>query len=467
MPLEAPVIKTAFTLEATRDTLAGMSWILIAHAPHAAPCWCSPVDELTKSLLVAGSLGALVGLERQWDEQTRHPRAAIPAGLRTFTLWALLGTLCAHFSSTGQPLVFAAGLLAVALWAGALAFARARADAGGGLTTAASAALVYLIGGLAQAREWRLAVMLTVVILILLAIKPAAHRLSENFTREDVRMALQFLAITGVILPLVPDQAFGPFEAFNPRSVWLMVVIVSGLGFAGYVAVRLLGPALGIALTGLAGGLASSTATTLSMSRLSREQPLLARDCALAIVMACTVMLWRVEVLVLAVSPLLARELLPDMAIMSLPGVAFGAWHFWKTKPSPHDTTQPYRNPLSLRIAIQFAALYAAVVFVVKAASAWFGGAGLLAASFLSGLTDLDAISLSLGQLAAAGAAQPPSFLAACIVCAAVANSLTKLGLAWLLGEPVLRRTLAWLLGATIALGVMLLAARLLLAHGP
>lgn len=420
------------------------------------------MDDLFKALLVSGSLGALVGLERQWDEQTRHPQAAIPAGLRTFCLWALLGTLCAHFSQHGHPMILTGGLLAVALWAAAYVAARQRQDLGGGLTTAAGAALVYLIGGLAYAKEWRLAVMLTVVILILLAIKPAAHRLSRNFTRDDVRMALQFLAVTGVILPLVPDKAFGPFLAFNPRSVWLMVVIVSGLGFAGYVAVRLLGPSLGIALTGIAGGLASSTATTLSMSRLSRAQPEMSRDCALAIALACTVMLWRVEVLVVALHPPLAALLLPDMLVMSIPGVAFAAAHLWKTRAGAAGGGQGYRNPLSLRIALQFAGLYALVVFLVKAASAHLGSAGLMAVSFVSGLTDLDAIALSISQLARAGE-NPMNFLAACIVCAAVANSLTKLGLAWALGEAGLRKTLAYLLGITILLGIAMLSLRLLI----
>ncbi|MCX7869359.1 MAG: DUF4010 domain-containing protein, partial [Terrimicrobiaceae bacterium] len=239
------------------------------------------------------------------------------------------------------------------------------------------------------------------------------------------------------------------------------VVIVSGLGFAGYVAVRLLGPSLGIALTGIAGGLASSTATTLSMSRLSRERPEMARDCALAIVLACTVMLWRVEVLVLALSPPLAAILIPDMLLMSVPGAAYAARHLWRSRAGQSSAARDFRNPLSLRIALQFAALYAVVVFLVKAASARMGDAGLMAASFVSGLTDLDAIALSLSQLARAG--QPPlNFLAACILCAAVANSITKLGLAWALGEAGLRKALALLLGATILLGSLLMALRLL-----
>ncbi len=409
---------------------------------------------------MSGSLGALVGLERQWDEQVRDPEARVPAGARTFCLMALLGTLCAHFSQQIHPLIFAAGMLALSVWMGAYIFSQRKDKPGSGLTTAASAAMVYLVGGLAYSKEWKISVMITVMVLILLAGKSAIHEFSKKFTKDDVRMALQFLAVSGVILPLVPDQTFGPYDAFNPHSVWLMVVIVSGLGFAGYVAVRVLGQSLGIMLTGLAGGLASSTATTLSMSRLSRDQPHLAQDCALAIVLACTVMLWRINFLILLISPPLAVNLIPDMAVMSIPGLAYAAWHFFRTQTASANS-ESYRNPLSLKVALQFAAIYAVVIFVVRAADVHFGDAGLLVASFLSGLTDLDAIALSLSNLFKTGDLATP-FAGACIVLAAVANSLMKLALAWGLGDRKLRIPVSLLLGSTVMLGLGLFLWRIL-----
>lgn len=417
------------------------------------------MDELIKALVVGGSLGALVGLERQWDEQARGEGGMVVAGVRTYCLWALMGTLCAQFGVLWHPLIFGAGLLAVV---GPVAV-RVWPGGGGeaaGLTTAACAAMVYLLGGLTFVGRFELAVMLAVVVLILLASKNWLHGLSRKFTHDDVRMALQFLAVTGVVLPLVPDRSFGPFEAFNPRSVWFMVVLVSGLGFAGYVAVRLVGASRGIALTGLAGGLASSTATTLSMSRLSRSRPDLADDCALAIILACTIMLWRVNVLVLALSPALAAAMVPDMVLMSLPGVVFAVRHFLRGTRKGSDQTG-YKNPLSLKVALQFAALYAVVVFAVKAAGSLFGGAGLLAASFLSGLTDLDAIALSLAEVFRNGQVSA-SFAIACVVLAASANSLTKLALAWTLGDRTMRARIALLLGATIGIGLAIFTWRVL-----
>ncbi len=410
------------------------------------------MNDLLVSLLVSGSLGALIGLERQWERQVGQHDQRVPAGLRTFTLWAMLGTVCAHLSKSGHPYLFVAGLGAVSIWLGIFLHFRTRDKVGAGFTTAATGLLTYLLGGLVVAGEARAALVLTVAVLLLLAGKPSLHSLSKSFTPEDARMALQFLAVTGAVLPLVPDRDFGPMGAFNPRSIWLMVVMVSGLGFAGYIAVRWFGASRGIALAGFAGGLASSTATTLGMSKMSRERPDLAEDCTLALVIACTIMLWRVEVLVLAVSPSLALAVLPDFLLMSLPGVVFAGRRLWRGSGSTAAATE-YRNPLSLRVALQFGALYAVVVFVVKIATVWFGDAGLLVVSFFSGLTDLDAIALSLSNLLRDG--QVPIELAMQgIVLGAVANSLLKATLAASLGDRVLRRNSLLVLGTTAVLGV-------------
>jgi len=410
------------------------------------------MNDLLISLLVSGSLGALIGLERQWEHQLEFPEKPIPAGVRTFALWALLGSICAHLSQTWGGMVFVGGMAAMVVWLGIFLYVRVQEQPGAGLTTAATGLVTYLIGGLVTGGQAREALVLTVVTLLLLAAQRSLHALSRKITPEDARAALQFLAVTGAVLPLVPDQSFGPYDAFNLRSIWLMVVIVSGLGFAGYVAIRWLGPTRGIAVTGLAGGLASSTATTLSMARMSRVRPELSEDCTLALVLACTVMLWRVEVLVLAIQPSLALALLPDFLIMSVPGVVFAISRI--LRPRASDTgPAAYKNPLSLKVAIHFALLYAAVVFFAKAGAARFGEAGLLAVSFLSGLTDLDAISLSLSNLVRGGSLAEAAAVQG-IVLAAVANSLMKAGLAAGLGSPALRRRTLYVLGLTAALGL-------------
>jgi uncharacterized membrane protein (DUF4010 family) len=275
--------------------------------------------------------------------------------------------------------------------------------------------------------------------------------MSQKFTNTDVYQALQFAAVTGIVLPLVPDHPYGPYGAFNPFNIWMMVVLVSGLGFAGYVAVRIFGENRGLAMTGLLGGLASSTATTLAMSRESRDRPEVGRVCALAVILACTVMLARVAFLVGAVSPALLAATAPWLAFMAVPAIVFAAWswrHFREEGTPASAGAAEVHNPLNLRVAIQFAILYALIVLLVRWAQDVFGGAGLYVASFLSGLTDLDAISLSLAQLQKTGHVVTDVGARALLI-AAIANALLKAGMAVALGSASMRRPVMLVLGAT------------------
>ena len=407
-------------------------------------------DHLLRSLLVGGSLGALIGLERQWDEQFRHHRAKVLAGLRTFSLWSLFGVLCAWFSEALHPLFFVAGFAAMAVWLTLFLQRRNRTGDDPGFTTGAAGMITFLVGGLVFWGMERVALVLGVSVIILLAMKPALHRFSRGFTMEDVRSALKFAAVTGVILPLVPDEAFGPYGAFNPHTVWMMVVLVSGVGFVGYLAVRLLGQRNGIAVAGLLGGLASSTATTLAMSRQSKERPSESRDCALAILLACTVMVWRVGILVGMVSIKSLLALWPYLLLVSLPGALWCIWrliHGGSGAGETGDMTH-YGNPLRLRVALQFGALYALIVLIVKITIAHLGNSGLLAVSGLSGMIDLDAITLSLSQMVGAGSLGVVTATQG-ILLAILANTLVKGGFAVVYGSSLLRREVMIVLGVT------------------
>ena len=203
-----------------------------------------------------------------------------------------------------------------------------------------------------------------------LASKPFIHRWTNMLTNEDIMSLLQFLAVTGLILPFVPNRGFGPLDAFNPYSIWLMVVLISGLGFVGYVAVRLLGTQAGITITGLAGGLASSTATTLALARNSRDTPEIASTLAAGIVIANTVMIGRVAVIILAINQDLFMRILPPMLIMAIPTTIYLVWKFFLSKENKEQVDLPkLSNPLSLKLAIKFALLYGVIVFLIK-----FGG---------------------------------------------------------------------------------------------
>ena len=246
------------------------------------------MPELLKALLTSASLGALLGLERQWSSERESPGKDAVAGVRTFALWAIMGTLCAWFGREVQPGFFLAGFAAMTVFLALSLRHRAAEDRDVGLTTSAVGLATYLLGGLVLHGHGKTAVVVAISMLLLLASKQWLHDLSRRFSTTDVYQALQFAAVTGIILPLVPDRPLGPYGAFNPFMIWLMVVLVSGLGFFGYVAMRIFGENRGIAFTGLLGGLASSTATTLAMSRQSREIPGTGRLCALAVVLACS-----------------------------------------------------------------------------------------------------------------------------------------------------------------------------------
>jgi uncharacterized membrane protein (DUF4010 family) len=414
------------------------------------------MPELLSSFLVSASLGALLGLERQWSSERESPAVNTIAGARTFALWALIGCLCAWLAKEQHSAFFVVGFAGMIVFLSLFLWQRTKSERDLGLTTGAVGLATYLIGGMVYWGYSRNAVILTVSLLILLASKEWVHSLSRKFTKADVYQALQFAAVTGIVLPLVPDHDYGPYGAFNPWMIWLMVVLVSGLGFFGYVAVRVFGENRGIPFTGLLGGLASSTATTLAMSRQSRAWPETGTLCALAVVLACTVMLVRVAVLVGVISFPVLQQVAPWLLFIALPGLLFALWS-WKHFSHPHPTSaenREVRNPLNLRIAIQFAILYALVVLLVRWANGSFGGSGVYWASFFSGLTDLDAISLSLAQLERAGNATSAEAARGLLI-AAGANSLLKGAIAISLGSPAMRRPILIVLGGTVALSAL------------
>jgi uncharacterized membrane protein (DUF4010 family) len=302
--------------------------------------------------------------------------------------------------------------------------------------------------------EMKSAVVVAATTMVLLGLKRPIHDWTRTLNAQDIRATLQFVAISGVILPLVPDRDIGPYGAFNPYSTWLMVVLISGLGFAGYLAIRLVGANSGILLTGILGGIASSTASTLAFSRRSREEPSMADHYAIAVIAACTVMLPRVLVAASFVHQGFARALIVPFALMAIPGIAYVVWARLRRHPKAHQGDTPQLgNPLSLATAVKFAALYAGISFLVTVfrAQGWSGG--LLPLSFVSGLTDLDAITLSIAR-DHGGETVPSTLATRAVVLAAVSNTLLKGGMAVVIGSPGLKRRGGIVLGATAVVGI-------------
>jgi uncharacterized membrane protein (DUF4010 family) len=396
----------------------------------------------------------LVGLIRQWRDQTATPEGnADFGGVRTFALWAMLGCISAFLNETLVPLLLTVTFLLVGAHQ-VVAMAKMPSESRPGGTTFASALLTVLVGALVFWNQRQAAVLIAATTVVLLGVKQPLHAWTKRFTADDIRATLQFVAITGVILPLVPNRSFGPYDAFNPYTTWLLVVLISGLGFLGYIAMRSLGARAGIVATALFGGLASSTATTLAFSRRSKEDPLLSEHYALAVIVSSSVMLARVAVAVSVLNFELALTLVSPFALMVLPGVIYGGWLWFRRQPGKGEVSTPQiSNPLSLKTAIKFALLYAVIGFLVKVLSSQnLLHSSLLPLSFLSGLTDMDAISLSMAGSRTAGSV-PLRLATQAIIIAAVANSLLKAGLAVCLGSPVLRKQVAVVLGLTALTG--------------
>jgi uncharacterized membrane protein (DUF4010 family) len=378
-------------------------------------------------LAVGGGLGIglLIGLERE-----RNPAAK--AGVRTFALVSLLGTLAALAGIyVNTDWLLPAGLLAVT---GMLIVAYARVGPGEdpGTTTVAAAGVAYLLGALAGLGEAPLATALAIVVTALLYFKPELESVTAALSREEQVSMLQFLVITFIVLPILPDHAYGPYAVLNPRQIWLMVVLIAGVGVASYIAMRIVRERHGVLLTGLLGGLVSSTATTALYARRSAEVPGSAPVALVVVSLANLVLLVRVSVYSAVVASAILPALLPVLGGALAAGVAAVAVLYVRAERGTHLALPPARNPAEIGMALRFGALYAVVLF----AAAWLedaiGSRGLYLATALSGLADVDPGALSALNLFSDGRVEARTAVAA-IGVAIAANMLFKLGvLAWL-----------------------------------
>jgi uncharacterized membrane protein (DUF4010 family) len=412
------------------------------------------MDNLLQSLILSASIGALIGLIRQWGDQQDDHKSGYPfAGLRTFVLWSLIGYTAAFLSEVYAPHCFIVAVIMVGLHLVLHGIAGKERGALG-FTTSAAAIITLFLGGLIYWDHLALAVMLAAITMLVLGLKQKSHHWTRRFTQEDIRSTLQFVAVTGVVLPLVPNQSYGPYGAINPYSLWLMVVLISGLGFVGYLLIRILGARAGVILTGLVGGLASSTATTLAFSRESKVYPEFSTGFALGIVMACTIMLARVIIILGFIFPAFISSLWLPFLILSLPGLIYALVVGLFTNQGYEATDLPdLKNPLGLAIAIKFALIYGLISILVKVFVNSDLSEGLLALSFFSGLTDMDAIALSITNNLREGIVSAELATKALIV-AAIANTTLKAGLVFGLGSNLLRKHIALAFGATILAGI-------------
>jgi uncharacterized membrane protein (DUF4010 family) len=408
---------------------------------------------------IALLLGALVGIEREKRKSEEDDTGHI-AGLRTFTLLALLGAVAGWLSrETSSPWMLATALLTVGAFVTAGYFVNAKPGPDAkGLTTEVAAPIVFLLGAMVMLGHQAVAIGLGVVTAAVLAYKQPLHGFVERLGWDDVYAGVRLLIATFIALPLLPDRAIDPWGALNPYKLWLLVILISSLSLVGYVLTRWLGPARGAALTGLTGGLVSSTAVTLSFSREARDNPQNKAALACGILLSWAVMFVRVLVLVAVVNRALLTQVLVPFAVMA--AVIGGCAAFLYFRGGSADGTAAkgelhLRNPFSLIEAAKFAALFAVVLLATKFVQAHFPPSGLYAVAALAGLTDVDAITLSMAEFAQSGEA---GVAVIAIVIAALSNTLVKCGMAFVvagtaLGKPLLiAAAAAFLAGLAAAL---------------
>lgn len=398
---------------------------------------------LFRNFAIALFIGALVGIERE-KKQSREKEIGI-GGIRTFILFAQTGAIAAWLAiETQTPLVFVGigALVTSIVIAGYWIHARASPEAHG-LTTEVAALAVYLLGGAVLFGHAEVAVALAIVTSAVLAFKDPLHEAVGKLGREDLYAGVKLLIATFIVLPLLPDQAVDPWGALNPYKLWWLVILISSLSLVGYVAVRWLGSERGTSLTGFFGGLVSSTAVTLSFSRRSKEEPKLADALATGILLAWSVMFARVLVEVAVVNASLLPRLAVPLVTMGLSAlvVALVLYRASATAAKgPADRPQPevvLKNPFSLTSAVKFGAFFAAVLLVVKLVQSLLPGQGLYLVAALAGLTDVDAITLSMANYAKGGG--DTTIAVGSITLAALTNTVVKCSLILSLAAPALK----------------------------
>lgn len=407
--------------------------------------------EIFGRLGIALGLGLLIGLQRERTD-------ARLAGFRTFPLVTLFGALSGLLAESYGGWIVAGGLLALALIivGGNLPLMRGGGEPPG-VTTEVTMLVMYSVGVYLMTGDLAVAIAICGAVAVLLHLKPQLHSLAAKIGDRDFTAVMQFALISLVVLPVLPDRYYGPYEVLNPFRIWLMVVLIVGISLSGYVAYKFLGVRAGSWAAGILGGLISSTATTVSVSRRSADVPGAAQLSAFVILVASAIVFLRVGILIGATAPSFLRSaLLPLLAMFAVLIVVGGINLCGPGREAGPPPEQG--NPTELRSALLFGLLYALVLLAVAAANTAFGDRGLYVAAVLSGLTDMDAITLSIAQLVSTGEVAPETGWRLILV-AALSNLAFKAGIVAMVGGRTLLRRVGVGFGVAGAVGAGLLVA--------
>lgn len=389
--------------------------------------------------LAALGIGLLIGAERSRQQAGTEPVQEDSAGIRTFALVALSGNILTWLPQQLQPWAVIIGFFFTVCMA-LLSYLRTtrKEPSDKGITTEVALVITYVLGCLTGFDMTLQAMSMAIVVLTLLYFKSLLHQFSRSLSKSDIRETIQFLIITVIILPILPDRSFGPYDSFNPRDIWLMVVLISAIGFLAYVTMKFLGKKLSLGISAALGGLVSSTAVTVAMARISRQDPEAKGIAAMATVLACAILFPRMTLLATLFSPETGLTLLLPVAVIFLSALMF-VWLWYRRQPTDTGPTLHHapQNPLSLKTSLLFGALYGLIVFFTHMAEARFGYGGLFVVAAVSGLTDVDAITLSISRMTETMI--NPRLAAQAILLASASNTIVKLGLGLFLGHRQMR----------------------------
>lgn len=394
------------------------------------------------NFFIAAGLGALVGLERERYFESKERESF--AGVRTFSIACLFGSLTGYLNTQIGPWIVVVGALAVTgVSITSIIWAIKRGDEDLGVTTELAFIVVYFIGAIIVVASRPMGTALGIGLAVLLALKSITRKWSAQVTREDISATLKFGIISCIILPFLPKETFDPYEVLSLYNIWLMVVLVSAISFSGYIATKFFGGHKGLGLTALFGGLWSSTATTMTFSARCKRRPEMTGAYALGALIACSTMFPRQIVEVYLVGPKMILPVLIPLGFMGILGIGISAiWYFRTSRDKEHEVDMT--NPFRLTPALKFALLYASVLFVSKAASVEFGSGGVYAAALLTGLVDVNAITLSVANLVSQDKMAIDVGTKA-VVIAAASNTVIKGGITLLFGSPAMfKRVMPW-----------------------
>lgn len=391
-----------------------------------------PSDDLLLKLGLALAIGFLIGLERGWKDRDEE-EGQRTAGLRTFSLIALLGGIFGALTKGDDFLLLAAGFVTVSAALAAFFWREGVAKKDFSATSVVAAMLAFMLGAYAVLGDTQVAAGAGVAAVLLLAAKAQLHGLLARVTWPELRAGLLLAAMTFIALPLLPHEAIDPYGAINPYELWLMTILIAAVSFAGYAAIRIAGPERGTVMAAAAGGLVASTAVTLTLARLARDNPHRVRLLGGSITLSGAIMLLRVLVVVAVFNRMLAWSLAPALVAgaVAMAGFAFVLIRWAPDDKKGNKADFKLKNPFELMEVLRFGLILTVVMLLAVAARHFFGEAGLIGLAAISGLADVDAITLSMAKTAGTDTTAGPALA---ILTAVAVNTLAKTGYAAYVG---------------------------------